>query len=126
MHFKHVGGAADPSASSIEDMSINHRRADVRVTEQLLDCPDVVAVLQQVGGKGMPKRMTRGRLEDSRLESGLFKRFLLDRLMEMMPVLLPGEPVEIEDSAGAFGLFHLLIVCSLVRALLRPSRGLRR
>ena len=43
MHFKHIGGAADPSASSIEDMGINHRGAHVRVPQQLLDCPDVVA-----------------------------------------------------------------------------------
>ena len=32
-------------------MSVNHGRAHVTVTEELLDGPDVVAVLQQMGGK---------------------------------------------------------------------------
>ena len=48
----------------------------------------------------MPKRMTRGRLEDSCLESGFLKRFLQDRLMEMMSALLPGDPVNIMAGRG--------------------------
>ncbi len=36
--------ATDPSTPSIEDVGIHHRGAHIPVSEQLLDCPDVVAV----------------------------------------------------------------------------------
>ncbi len=41
-----IGRATDPSTPSIEDMGIYHRGAYIPVSEQLLNCPDVVAVFQ--------------------------------------------------------------------------------
>ncbi len=34
-------------------MGINHRRGNIGVTEEFLHRPDIVAILQQVGRKGM-------------------------------------------------------------------------
>jgi len=45
-HAEPIGWAADPSTPSIEDMGIYHRGAYIPVSEQLLNCPDVVAVFQ--------------------------------------------------------------------------------
>lgn len=45
-HFKLICRAADPSTPSIENVGIDHRGAYVPVSEQLLNCPDVVAVLE--------------------------------------------------------------------------------
>ena len=39
-------------------MGIDHRRLHVPVSEQLLNRSDVVAVLPQVSGKGVPEGMT--------------------------------------------------------------------
>jgi hypothetical protein len=36
------------------------------VAEELLDCPNVVAVLQQVGGKGVAERVAAHALGDAR------------------------------------------------------------
>ena len=57
-HSELIRRATDPSTPSIEDMGIYHRGAYIPVSEQLLDCPDAVAVFQQVSGKRMAKGMT--------------------------------------------------------------------
>ena len=41
-----IGRATDPSTPSIEDVGIYHRGAYIPVSEQLLNCPDVVAVFE--------------------------------------------------------------------------------
>jgi hypothetical protein len=46
-------GLRIPSTPSIEDVGIHHRGAYIPVSEQLLNCPDVVAVFEQVRGEGM-------------------------------------------------------------------------
>jgi hypothetical protein len=47
-------------------MGINHRGFDIFVAEEFLDGADVVAVLQEVSGKGVPKGVTT----DARGDSG--------------------------------------------------------
>ena len=44
-------------AALVQDVRVNHRRADVAVAEQLLDGPDVVAGFEQVGCEGMAQRI---------------------------------------------------------------------
>ncbi len=44
-------------------MGVNHRGADIPVTQELLNGPDVVATFQQVGRKGMPQGVATGGLE---------------------------------------------------------------
>ena len=48
-----VGGASDPAGSTVHDMGVDHGRADVTMTEKLLDRPDVVVVLQKVRREGV-------------------------------------------------------------------------
>ncbi len=50
--------ASHPLPSSIQDVSVNHSRSDIIVTQKFLDCPDVITVLQEMRGKGMPERVT--------------------------------------------------------------------
>jgi hypothetical protein len=49
-----IGGTVHPFASPIQDMGIGHRRADVLVPEQVLYCPNVIAVFDQTGAERMP------------------------------------------------------------------------
>lgn len=46
-------------------MAVNHGSTYVFVAKEFLDCADVVAVLEKVGGEGMEELMTRGGFEDS-------------------------------------------------------------
>ena len=46
-----VGRALDPARPSVQDVGIDLGCAHVAMTEQLLNRPDVVAILQQVRGE---------------------------------------------------------------------------
>jgi hypothetical protein len=46
--IKPVDGAVHAERTAIEHVRVDHRRADVRVPEQLLHGSDVVAILEQV------------------------------------------------------------------------------
>jgi hypothetical protein len=48
-----VGGAQHAPAAGAEDMDVPHGGREVAVAEEILDGPDVEAVLDQVGGKGV-------------------------------------------------------------------------
>ena len=43
--------AVDATPTAIQDMGVNHGRADIPVPEKLLDCPNIIAILKQVRGK---------------------------------------------------------------------------
>ena len=43
--------SAIASATSVEDMSVDHRRSNTFMTQQFLDSADVIAVFGQVSGK---------------------------------------------------------------------------
>jgi hypothetical protein len=50
----HVEGTLHASAAAVEQVRVDHGRADVLVTEQFLDGANIVSSLKQVGGEGMP------------------------------------------------------------------------
>ncbi len=77
-------------------MGIDHRCADIPMPEQLLNRLDVVALFEQVGGEGMPKRVTTGGLRNPGFPAGLFDSPLQDGFVAMMPLLLTGPPITIE------------------------------
>jgi hypothetical protein len=52
-----VGGAADGEAATVQDVSVDHGRRHVLVPQQLLNGPDVVPVLEKMGGEGMTESM---------------------------------------------------------------------
>ncbi len=45
----HRASYAPPAA--VEDVGVNHRGTDIPMPQQFLDRPDVVSVLEQVGGE---------------------------------------------------------------------------
>ena len=51
-----IQGASDPPASPVQDMGVDHRRPDTRVTEDLLNGPDVVTAHEQM----CRERVTQG------------------------------------------------------------------
>jgi len=50
-----VQGADHGFSAAVEHVGVDHGGGDLRVSQQILHRADVVAVLQQVGGKAVPK-----------------------------------------------------------------------
>ena len=66
------------------------------MSEELLDGTDVVAFLQQVGGKRVTEGMTRGRLGNSGGADGILDSPLEDRFVKVMAAPLAGGAVHLE------------------------------
>ncbi len=54
---ENVHRASDTTSTAVENMGVDHRGADVSVTEQFLDRPNIVSFLEEVSGKGMAERV---------------------------------------------------------------------
>jgi hypothetical protein len=81
-------------------MRVDHRGADVAVTEELLDGPDVVVVLEQVSGKGVSERVARGELGNTCGTDGVLHGALENGFVEMVAATLASEAVHIESCGG--------------------------
>ena len=46
----------DACGPAVQHVRVDHRRPDVAMSQELLDCPDVVAVLEEMRGEGVPER----------------------------------------------------------------------
>src|SRR5262245_62483204 len=91
-----VGGARHGRGPAVEHVRVDHRGADVVVSQELLDGTNVASVLEQVRGERVPKRMGRRTLPEVRLANGLEYRSLQDGLVQMMATSLAGGLVDIE------------------------------
>ena len=87
--------ASDYSPATVQDMGVNHGGTDVGVSEKLLNCANIVAIFQQMGGKGMAHGVRAGWLPDAPLEPPIFDGLLEDRFMEVVSALFSSEPVDI-------------------------------
>jgi hypothetical protein len=67
-----IEGRFDGVTAALEDMGVDHGGLHVFVTEQLLNCANIVVVLQKVGSKGMTKRVRSDMLVNFRKPRGLF------------------------------------------------------
>src|SRR5262245_26249961 len=77
-------------------MGIHHRRRDVPVAQELLHRANVVARLEEVGGKGMPESMATGRLWYTRLSEGVLEHALNQRFVQMMTPALASRHVLVD------------------------------
>jgi hypothetical protein len=68
----HRGGSVLPSTVLDRHVRVDHRRLHVRVSEQFLNRPDVVAVLQMVCRKAMTKCVHCAGFGESRIRSSRF------------------------------------------------------
>ena len=81
-------------------MRVDHRRADIPVSHQLLYRPDIITVLEQAGCEGMPEGMTCSVFWDARGSDRLFNRSLQDRPVQVVPPELPGLVIPVEPGSG--------------------------
>ena len=95
-----VRGTADGEGSAVEDMGVDHRGADVVVTEELLHGADVVAVFEEMRGERMPQRVAGGPLVNASLTHGVF-HCPLDRAFVNVVVVEPAVlPVAVVMARG--------------------------
>ena len=88
--------AANTRRPSMKDVSVDHRRLDVAMPQQLLDHSNaclclarrqVRAAFEQVRGKGMPECVARGSLREPGLRHGVSDGFLHQGFVKMMATL---------------------------------------
>ena len=78
-------------------MRVDHRGTDITVAEELLDSPDVVVVLEQVGGEEVPEGVARGELGNAGGADCILHCALENGLVEMVAAPLPGDAIHIES-----------------------------
>lgn len=89
-----VGRASNsPATSAIQDVCVNHSGFQVPVPEQLLNCPNVVAVLEQVRREGVAEGVAAHRLLDVGGPNGRVNGPLNDPLVRVMPADQAGSRV---------------------------------
>src|SRR5262249_24593310 len=66
-HREPVRRTLDAGRPAVQDVRVDHGRADVAVAEQLLDGADVVSGFEQVGRKRVAERVAAGVLRDAGL-----------------------------------------------------------
>jgi hypothetical protein len=105
-----VGRAPDAEPTSVEKVGVDHRRADIRVAEQLLNGSNVIAVLEQVGRKRMTEGVAADSLRDPGEPDGCGHGALNDGLVQMVPrrrtkspiaADTPGRKQELPDPVGS-------------------------
>ena len=90
----------DPTAATIQYVRVNHRRPDVLVPQELLYGPDVVTVLQKMGGKGMAKRVGGHVLGQPSLSGCLMDCLLNDRFVQVVTMRDSGLSVDVMGRRG--------------------------
>jgi hypothetical protein len=82
--LQNVGGAAHAQWSSVQHVGVDHCGAHVLVAQQLLDRADVLAPLQQVGGKRMAEGVAAGCLGHASCRDGPLHGLLHDARIQMV------------------------------------------
>ena len=72
-------------AAFVQHVRVHHGGADVFVTEQFFDCPDVVTGLKQMGSERMPKYVAPGTLDRTGPADSILDSPLQNRLVSVMP-----------------------------------------
>ena len=91
--LEEIRGAGHASWAAVKHMRVDHRGLHVAVAEQLLDCPDVRAPLQQVRGKAMAKGMATRWLADTcgayrGMHRSLDHRWIQGQLMLLISMMM--------------------------------------
>src|SRR5437763_2180085 len=77
--------ADHPATTTVEDMGVDHRRADVDMPEQFLHGADIVARFEQMGRKGVTQRVRGRRFREPGITNRLPHRSLERLIGKMLP-----------------------------------------
>jgi hypothetical protein len=88
-----VERAHDPQRTPVDDVRVDHRRADVLVPEQALDGADVRSGFEEVRGEAVAERVTGRALVEGGGRGGVANGLLQGRLVEVVEHQPPGRRV---------------------------------
>src|SRR3990172_1845538 len=108
---KDVHRTSYAATAAVEDVGVNHRGTDVPVTQQFLDRPDVVSVLEQVGGERVTERVAGDVLFDAGQSRRIFDGALKDGFVQMMSTPNSGFGIRIVPMRGKHPLPSPCVVC---------------
>jgi hypothetical protein len=90
----------DAEGAAVEDVGVDHGGGDVAVAEELLDGADVVASLEEVGGKGVAEGVAANALGELGGDGGLANGALEDGFVEVVATAFVGGWVEVDACGG--------------------------
>lgn len=93
-------GAPDAPTAAVEDVGVDHGGAYVALAEQLLNGADIVAVLQKMGGEGVPDGVADRGPGDARATGGRTHRLLRHGFVQVMPPHLAVSHATYRRAAG--------------------------
>ena len=105
----HRTSYATPAA--VEDVGVNHCGTDVPMTQQFLDRPDVVSVLEQVGGERVAECVACDMFLDAGQRRRFFDGALKDRFVQMVQAPKSGFGIQIVPMRGKYPLPSPCVVC---------------
>ena len=108
---KDVHRTSYAAPAAVEDVGVNHRGTDIPVTQQLLDRPDVVSVLEQVGGERVTECVAGAMLFDAGQSHCFFHGALKDGFVQMVPTPNSGFGIQIVPMRGKHPLPSPCVVC---------------
>ena len=95
-----VEGASDAEWAAVQDVRVDHGGGHVAVAEELLDGPDVVAGLEEVGREAMSQGVTGGVFGDTGGQDGRVERALKNRFVDVVASEMPGRVVPVVAGRG--------------------------
>ena len=108
---KDVHRTSYTAPAAVEDVGVNHRGADVPMPQQFLDRPDVVSVLEQVGGERVTERVAGDMLFDVGQSRRIFDGALEYGFVQMVPTPGPGFGILKVPMRGKYPLPSPIAVC---------------
>ena len=88
--LREIQGTSNAPSSAVEDVGVDHCRADVPVAEKLLNGPDIVPFFEEMGSERMPERVAGDSLGESGKGGGLLHGPLENRFVEVVTIQAPG------------------------------------
>jgi hypothetical protein len=79
-----IGRTPNAQGTPIQDVRVNHRRADIRMAEQFLNRSNIVAVLEQMRRKGVAERVAADPFRNPSPADRGRDRALHDRFVQMI------------------------------------------
>ena len=106
-----VHRTSNGAPAAVEDVGVNHRRADVPVSQQLLDRPDVVSVLEQMGGERVAECVAGDTFFDARQIRRFFDSALKNGFVQMVTTSNSGFGIQILPMRGKYPSPSPCVVC---------------
>ncbi len=95
-----IDRAANAETGAVADVGVNHRGRDILVPEEFLNGSNIIAILQEMGSKTVPKRVATRRFCDPAGPNGVFDRVLQVSFRDMVPAELAAARIDGEFLGG--------------------------